>query len=77
MKQLLGAFVCLLLLSLLGCSKSGPTANPNAELKGPSQDQMRNTYSNAQRSGGQMGGQQMMGRPGAGAPYGGGYSAPR
>lgn len=70
MKPLLGAFVCLLLLSVLGCSKAGPTENPNAELKGPSQEQMRNTYANAPRGGGPMGGQQMMGRPGAGAPYG-------
>ena len=64
-------------LLLAGCNKA-PAENPNAQIKGPSQNELQNTYANRTRPGG--GG--AMGRPmqpgmGMGAPYGSQGGAPR
>ena len=73
MYKLLSAIVCILALLAVGCSKPGASVeNSSAKLEGPSQDQMKNTYANMAKKGGGGPPAGMMGRPGAGAPYGGG-----
>lgn len=74
MYKLFCAVVCVLALLTVGCSKPEPAVeNEGAKLQGPSQDQMRNTYATTAKTGAGGGAPQgMMGRPGAGAPYGGG-----
>jgi hypothetical protein len=69
MSKRLLLLVCLGTLLPLGCKKSSVEENPTAQLKGPSQQQMQNTYSTTAKT---RGGGGMMGRPGMGAPYGGG-----